>query len=102
MANFYFQVTTAHDILRRNGVDVGKRDYLSNFGWRSLPLSMQAAMAAKQRLPTSEARLRATSICNNAALPLLTSPRKAGWQTGPSPRIWVDTMDGAKPTVSGN
>ena len=31
MPNFYFHVTTAHDILRQNGVDVGKRDYLGNF-----------------------------------------------------------------------
>ncbi|MCC6193985.1 MAG: DUF1993 domain-containing protein [Burkholderiales bacterium] len=26
--NFYFHVTTAYDILRHNGLDVGKRDYL--------------------------------------------------------------------------
>lgn len=26
--NFYFHVVTAYDILRHNGVDVGKRDYL--------------------------------------------------------------------------
>ena len=26
--NFYFHVTTAYDILRHNGVEVGKRDYL--------------------------------------------------------------------------
>ncbi|HXU52737.1 MAG TPA: DUF1993 domain-containing protein [Casimicrobiaceae bacterium] len=26
--NFYFHVTTAYDILRHNGVDVGKRDYI--------------------------------------------------------------------------
>jgi hypothetical protein len=26
--NFYFHVTTAYDILRANGVDVGKRDYI--------------------------------------------------------------------------
>jgi hypothetical protein len=26
--NFYFHVTTAYDILRANGVDLGKRDYL--------------------------------------------------------------------------
>ncbi len=29
--NFYFHVTTAYDILRHSGVDVGKRDYLGNF-----------------------------------------------------------------------
>ena len=28
--NFYFHVTTAYDILRHNGVDVGKRDYIGN------------------------------------------------------------------------
>ena len=26
--NFYFHVTTAYDILRHNGVEVGKRDYI--------------------------------------------------------------------------
>ncbi len=28
--NFYFHVTTAYDILRHNGVELGKRDYLGN------------------------------------------------------------------------
>jgi uncharacterized protein len=28
LPNFYFHVTTAHDILRNQGVQVGKRDYL--------------------------------------------------------------------------
>ena len=28
--NFYFHVTTAYDILRHNGLDVGKKDYLGN------------------------------------------------------------------------
>ena len=28
MPNFYFHVVTAYDILRHNGVDIGKRDYL--------------------------------------------------------------------------
>ncbi|HTQ73813.1 MAG TPA: DUF1993 domain-containing protein [Burkholderiales bacterium] len=28
--NFYFHVTTAYDILRHNGVDLGKRDYIGN------------------------------------------------------------------------
>src|SRR5882757_585626 len=32
LPNFFFHVTTAHDILRHNGVKVGKRDYL---GWKS-------------------------------------------------------------------
>ncbi len=29
--NFYFHVTTAYDILRHNGVDVGKRDFIGSF-----------------------------------------------------------------------
>ena len=28
LPNFYFHVTTAYDILRHNGVTLGKRDYL--------------------------------------------------------------------------
>jgi hypothetical protein len=28
LPNFFFHVTTAHDILRHNGVKIGKRDYL--------------------------------------------------------------------------
>lgn len=28
LPNFYFHVTTAHDILRHNGLPIGKRDYL--------------------------------------------------------------------------
>ena len=28
MPNFYFHVTTAYDILRHNGVEIGKRDFL--------------------------------------------------------------------------
>ena len=30
MPHFYFHVVTAYDILRHNGVDIGKRDYLSH------------------------------------------------------------------------
>ncbi len=29
--NFYFHATTTYDILRHNGVEVGKRDFLGNF-----------------------------------------------------------------------
>lgn len=29
--HFFFHVTTAHDILRHNGVEVGKRDYIGSF-----------------------------------------------------------------------
>ena len=28
MPNFYFHVTTAYDILRHNGVEIGKRDFV--------------------------------------------------------------------------
>ena len=28
--NFYFHVTTTYDILRHNGVEIGKRDYIGN------------------------------------------------------------------------
>ena len=30
LPNFYFHVTTAYDILRHNGVELAKRDYLAN------------------------------------------------------------------------
>ena len=30
LPNFYFHVTTAYAILRHNGVELGKRDYLGN------------------------------------------------------------------------
>jgi hypothetical protein len=30
LPNFYFHVTTAYNILRSNGVDIGKRDYIGN------------------------------------------------------------------------
>ena len=30
LPNFYFHVTTAYDILRHNGVEIGKRDYIGN------------------------------------------------------------------------
>jgi hypothetical protein len=29
--NFYFHVTTAYNILRHNGVEIGKRDFLGNY-----------------------------------------------------------------------
>jgi hypothetical protein len=32
--NFYFHLTTSYAILRHNGVDVGKRDYLGQLTWR--------------------------------------------------------------------
>ena len=28
--NFYFHITTAYNILRHNGVEIGKRDYIGN------------------------------------------------------------------------
>ncbi|HLY53964.1 MAG TPA: DUF1993 domain-containing protein [Stellaceae bacterium] len=30
LPNFYFHIVTAYDILRRQGVEIGKRDYLGN------------------------------------------------------------------------
>jgi len=30
LPNFYFHVTTTYDILRHNGIEIGKRDYLGN------------------------------------------------------------------------
>jgi len=32
LPHFYFHVVTAYDILRHNGVEIGKRDYLSHTG----------------------------------------------------------------------
>lgn len=32
LPNFFFHVTTAYSILRHNGVEIGKADYLGNFG----------------------------------------------------------------------
>jgi len=32
LPHFYFHVVTAYDILRHVGVDIGKRDYLSQVG----------------------------------------------------------------------
>lgn len=34
LPNFYFHVTTAYAILRHNGVDLGKRDYIGSLNWR--------------------------------------------------------------------
>jgi hypothetical protein len=34
LPNFYFHLTTAYDILRHNGVDVGKMDYLVDLPFR--------------------------------------------------------------------
>lgn len=31
LPNFYFHVTTAYDILRHNGIELGKQDYLGKF-----------------------------------------------------------------------
>jgi hypothetical protein len=30
LPNFYFHLTTAYGILRKNGVPIGKRDFLGN------------------------------------------------------------------------
>ena len=32
LPHFYFHVVTAYDILRQNGVDIGKRDYMTQVG----------------------------------------------------------------------
>ncbi len=34
--NFYFHLTTAYAIMRANGVDIGKGDYLGELNWKSL------------------------------------------------------------------
>jgi uncharacterized protein len=34
LPNFYFHLTTAYSILRSNGVDLGKNDYLVDVNWR--------------------------------------------------------------------
>jgi hypothetical protein len=39
LPHFYFHVVTAYDILRHNGVDIGKRDYMSGVGKYIRPLS---------------------------------------------------------------
>ena len=39
LPNFYFHVVTAYDILRHNGVEIGKRDYLSHLAGYIRPLS---------------------------------------------------------------
>ena len=31
LPNFFFHVTTAYDILRHKGVEIGKRDYLGTY-----------------------------------------------------------------------
>jgi hypothetical protein len=33
LPHFYFHVVTAYDILRHNGIEIGKRDYLSHVGY---------------------------------------------------------------------
>ena len=32
--NFYFHISTAYGILRQNGVDIGKRDFVGSLNWR--------------------------------------------------------------------
>jgi hypothetical protein len=34
--NFYFHLTTAYSILRANGVDVGKSDFIARLDWKDL------------------------------------------------------------------
>lgn len=42
LPHFYFHVVTAYDILRHNGVDIGKRDYMSGVGRYIRQLNSQA------------------------------------------------------------
>lgn len=35
LPNFYFHLTTAYDILRHNGVELGKRDFLGAIPMRT-------------------------------------------------------------------
>jgi len=35
LPNLYFHITTAYAILRHNGVDLGKRDYLGTLPFKS-------------------------------------------------------------------
>jgi hypothetical protein len=37
LPNFYFHAVTAYDILRHNGVDIGKKDYLAHVGYAIRP-----------------------------------------------------------------
>ena len=41
LPHFYFHVVTAYDILRHNGVDIGKRDYLSHVAGYIRPRSIR-------------------------------------------------------------
>lgn len=34
--NFYFHLTTAYAIMRANGVEIGKQDYIGNLNWKAL------------------------------------------------------------------
>jgi hypothetical protein len=38
LPNFYFHVTTAYDLLRQGGVEIGKADFLGPINLRDLPL----------------------------------------------------------------
>lgn len=42
MPNFYFHVTTAYSILRHNGVDLGKKDYLGALPFKEPAVTAQA------------------------------------------------------------
>ncbi len=35
MPNFYFHAVTAYSIIRKNGVEIGKSDYISNLPWHN-------------------------------------------------------------------
>lgn len=38
LPNFYFHLTTAYAILRHNGVDLGKRDFIAGMSFEALPM----------------------------------------------------------------
>jgi uncharacterized protein len=53
LPHFYFHVVTAYAILRHNGVDIGKRDYLSRVGvYIHAPDGKKAARARASRKKT--------------------------------------------------
>jgi uncharacterized protein len=47
LPHFYFHLVTAYDILRHNGVDLGKRDYLSHAGRHIHPRRDRSAATAR-------------------------------------------------------
>lgn len=46
LPHFYFHVVTAYDVLRHNGIDIGKRDYVGNVGGYIRPRKQAGSSAA--------------------------------------------------------